>query len=287
MTPVALRSSPVDRLADFRRVFADVVAARADCRNGAVRDAFARVPRHEFLGPGPWSFTERGEAASSDDPALAYQDVALGLARGIPTGLPSLHARCIDACAVRVGERVIHVGAGSGYYTAILAELVGERGPVMAFEVDADLGRRARMNLSAWPWVRVETSSGVTFENASADVVYVSAGVEELPLGWLHALEPRGRLLFPLVPAGEEGAMVLVRSIGSSTIFSAKFVCRARFLPCVGTQDDQVRSRLSDAFRRSDVDSIRSLRIEPEAPDETSWFAGRGWWLSTRLAAKR
>jgi protein-L-isoaspartate(D-aspartate) O-methyltransferase len=268
-------------------VFADVVTLRADCRDKAVRDAFARVPRHEFMGQDPWFFTEHGEGVQASDPAIAYQDVGLGLTRGVPTGLPSLHARCIAACGVRPGERVIHVGAGTGYYTAILAELVGERGPVIAFELDRGLVQRAQKNLSQWPWVRLEASSGVTFEKATADVIYVSAGVEELPLGWLQALGPRGRLLFPLVPAGEEGVMVLVRSIGSPTIFSAKVVCRARFVPCVGTEDELVRSRLSDALRAGGVDSIRSLRIAPEVPDESAWFAGGAWWFSTRLAAKR
>jgi len=252
-----------------------------------VQGAFERVPRHEFLGPGPVFFTEHGAGVEADDPAIAYQDVALGLTKGVPTGLPSLHARCIAACALRPGERVIHVGAGTGYYTAILAELVGERGPVLAFEVDRGLAQRAQKNLSPWPWVRTEASSGVTFEKASADVIYVSAGVEELPPGWLHALGSRGRLVFPLVPGGEEGVMVLVRSIDSPAIFSAKVICRARFVPCIGTENERVRTRLSEALRRDGGESIRSLRIEPEVPDDSAWFAGGAWWFSTRLAAKR
>lgn len=277
----------MDRLADFRGVFADVVMARADSRDRTIRSAFARVPRHEFIGQGPWFFGERGEAVPSDDPAIAYQDVGMGIARGVPTGLPSLHARCIAACGPRTGERVLHVGAGTGYFTAILAELVGERGPVMAFELDPELAQRAQKNLAAWPWVRVEASSGVTFEKATADLVYVSAGVEELPLAWLRALAPGGRLLFPLVPAGEEGAMVLVRSIDSPSVFSAKLVCRARFVPCIGTENEATGRRLSEAFRQRDVDSIRSLRLTSEVPDDSAWFVGQGSWLSTRLAAKR
>jgi protein-L-isoaspartate(D-aspartate) O-methyltransferase len=268
-------------------VFAEVVTLRADCRDRALCGAFARVPRHEFMGQDRWFFTEHGEGVHADDPAIAYQDVGMGLTKDVPTGLPSLHARCIAACAVKPGERVIHVGAGTGYYTAILAELVGERGPVLAFELDRGLAQRAQKNLSPWPWVRLEASSGVTFEKAKADVIYVSAGVEELPLGWLHALGPRGRLLFPLVPSGEEGVMVLVRSIGSAAIFSAKLICPARFVPCIGTEDERVRTRLSQALRGGRADSIRSLRIEPEVPDESAWFVGGAWWFSTRLAAKR
>src|SRR5262245_30598186 len=131
----------MDRIADFREVFAQVVVTRAGCRAPSIRAAFASVPRHEFLGAGPWHFTEYGDITPSDDAALVYQDIGIGLVpeRGIPTGLPSLHARCIAASAPKKGDRVVHIGAGSGYYTAILAELVGDEGHVNAFEIDMEL----------------------------------------------------------------------------------------------------------------------------------------------------
>ena len=276
----------MDRIADFRRVFAQVVMARADCRDPAIHEAFARVPRHEFVGPGPWYFTEQGGPAESDDPAILYQDVGMALARdrGIPTGLPSLHARCIAACAVRAGERVIHIGAGSGYYTAILAELVGEAGQVVAFEIDEDLAARARQNLRTWPWARVESMSAVAIEGPEADVIYACAGVEELPQGWLKALRSGGRLLFPLVPNGEEGAMLLVRDIGSPALFSAEFICPARFVPCIGAQDEEARDRLARAFRLKNHESVRSLGVHPAEPGDSPWFSGSGFWLSTMPA---
>src|SRR6202022_2472824 len=123
---------------------------------------FSEVPRHEFIGPSPWYFHEHSGPVNSDDPALLYQDVGMGLApeRGIPTGLPSLHARCIAACDLRGGEHVLHIGAGTGYFTAILAELVGESGSVVGFEVDTALGEAAVHNLRRWRQVRVELTSG-------------------------------------------------------------------------------------------------------------------------------
>ena len=62
-----------------------------------------------------------------DDPARLYDDVlvAIDLARGINNGQPSLHALAMEALAPAGGETVIHIGAGAGYYSAILAELVG------------------------------------------------------------------------------------------------------------------------------------------------------------------
>jgi protein-L-isoaspartate(D-aspartate) O-methyltransferase len=52
-----------------------------------------------------------------------YQDIGIGIATGIPSGLPSLHARLLDAIGLAHGRRVMQVGAGTGYFTAILAEL--------------------------------------------------------------------------------------------------------------------------------------------------------------------
>jgi len=272
----------MDRVTDFRQVFAQVVVSRAGCCDPSIREAFARVPRHEFVGPGPWYFNEH-DATPSDDPALVYQDVGMGLApeRGIPTGLPSLHARCLAACAPRVGNRVVHVGAGSGYYTAILAELVGETGRVNAFEIDADLAARARENLRRWPWAHVEPASGAHAALGEADLIYVNAGVQQPPRAWLDALRPEGRLVFPLTPGEGEGGMLLVRHVGSARVFSAKFLCRARFMQCVGTEDEEAGRRLAEAFAGGDHDSVRSLRLHPEEPDGSAWFSGRGWWLST------
>jgi protein-L-isoaspartate(D-aspartate) O-methyltransferase len=227
--------------------------------------------------------TEQRDFTPSADPALVYQDIAMGLApeRGIPTGLPSLHARCMEACALKPGERVVHIGAGSGYYTAILAELVGETGQVIAFEIDEPLAARARENLRPWPWVRVAPVSGVDAMPAAADLIYVSAAVQQPPLSWLDALGAGGRLAFPLTPGNEEGAVLLVRHVGSSRVFSAEFICRARFVPCIGAQDSEVITRLGEAFRSGNHDSVRSLRLHPEPPDDSAWFSGRGFWLST------
>ena len=101
----------MERLADFRDVYAQMVVARGGCPDDeALRRAFATVPRHAFLGPGPWTVAEEGSRTPTDDPALIYQDVGIGLAPSIPTGLPSLHARFLAALHVAPGERVVQVG---------------------------------------------------------------------------------------------------------------------------------------------------------------------------------
>jgi protein-L-isoaspartate(D-aspartate) O-methyltransferase len=274
-----------DRLTDFRTVFAQMVVARGGCKDPRIRAAFERVPRHEFLGPGPWYVSEQGGATPSADPALAYQDVAMALApeRGITTGLPSLHARCIEACAPQPGERVVHIGAGAGYFTAILAELVGEGGSVLAYEIDPPLAERATAMLAGRRQVRVESRSGVTAIEGPVDLIYVCAGLQQIPVPWLAALAPGGRLAVPLTPGTDEGGMLLVTHVGNPRAFAARFLCPARFIPCLGATDAEAGQRLAAAFHASAREDVRSLRLttRSDGPDETVWFAGDGWWLST------
>jgi protein-L-isoaspartate(D-aspartate) O-methyltransferase len=256
-----------------------MVVSRAGRPNDLVLlRAFATVERHRFLGSGPWIVSEDGTRTGSDDPALVYQDVGIGLAPGVPTGLPSLHASLLAAARIRPGALVMHVGAGTGYFTAILAELVGSAGRVYAYEIDESLAARARVNVEPWPWVTVETRSGVCSPRQPVDLVYVNAGVQQLPRAWIDALSPGGRALFPLVPGNSEGAVFAIQH--ESRGYSARLVSRARFVPCIGAQDETARGRLIEAFHGASCDAVRSLHFAPEQPDGTVWFAGNDWWLS-------
>jgi len=269
----------MERLADFRNVFAQLVVARGGCaQNAALLHAFASVPRHMFLGLGPWTVSEHGTLTLGDDPATVYQDIGFGLDAGIPTGLPSLHAALLDTAAPKPGERVIHVGAGTGYYTAILAELVGATGHVHGFEINEALAARARTNLAAWPRAFVEARSGVLVPDRPVDLIYVNAGVQQLPRAWIDALAPDGRLVVPLMPTRGHGAVFVIGREAHG--YSARMLCPARFVPCIGTQDTALGERFEEAFRGTALASVRSLRLsEPPAP--SACLSGAGWWLSS------
>lgn len=282
-----LPSREMERLADFRNVYAQVVVAVAGCgEDERLLRAFASVPRHLFLGPGPWGVAAGGKRTGSTDAALVYQNVGFGLAPGIPNGLPSLHAELLHAADLRAGERAMHVGAGAGYYTAILAELVGPSGRVIGFEIDDALASRAQKNLAGWPWAVVEPRSGLVVPEQPVDLIYVNAGVQQFPLVWLEALSPRGRIIFPLVPGDGTGAVFMVQRGVETAAHSVRFVSRAQFVPCIGTQDPEVAMRLSDVFRGDSCERVTSLHLAPEVADETAWFVGDGWWLSTASAWK-
>ena len=96
------------------------------------------------------------------DPVYLYTDDVIGILpeRNLNNGQPSLHAALIAAAAPQPGEHVVHVGAGVGYYTAILAELVGATGRVAAIEFDAELAARATANLAQTPHVRAVHGDG-------------------------------------------------------------------------------------------------------------------------------
>lgn len=272
-----------------RDFFARLITAQARAQDPRLQAAFRETRREDFLGPGPWrAFTAGGYLdIPPGDAGLVYQDVpiALDAARGINNGQPSLHAVCLAALAPREGEHALHIGAGTGYYTAILARLVGaERaggGEVDAYEIEPDLAKRAAANLEAYPGVRVHARSGVEEPLPRADVIYVSAGASGPAPAWLAALRPGGRLLFPLTGARGTGMMLLATRGENPQAWAARLLIPVAFIPCTGSP--QAGEQLEAALERGGWREVRSLRIGTP-PDASAWYRGAGWWLSTQPA---
>lgn len=280
---IARMSSEPDPLAECRAAYASEVLAHFGTADPDVEAAFAKVPREVFLGPPPWSIGSGGTEswAVTSDPASLYQDklVVLDGFKGINNGQPSLHARCIAALRLTPRDRVLHIGAGTGYYTAILAELAGS---VAAYEIEPRLAARAAENLARWPnvTVRVESATGRTLPEA--DAIYVNAGASHPDPFWLDALRDGGRLMFPLTGDERWGGMLLVERRGPG--FGARFVSKCGFINCAGVRDPVTAARLTSVFREGGEDRVRSLRRQPSA-GATVWFAGDGWYLSTEPSA--
>jgi protein-L-isoaspartate(D-aspartate) O-methyltransferase len=278
-----------DKLQALRRTYAEHITALAGIAPGTGKGseivaAFASIPREKFVEPPPWRiFSSEGQSqATSDDPAVFYQDVLvpLGAWRGLNNGQPSLHALCINALAPQKGERAVHVGAGTGYYTAVLALLVGETGRVDAYEIEPELACRAAANLAGFPQVAVHGTSGAVGPLPGCDIIYVNAAASEPLDVWLDALRPEGRLLFPLEPEGDAGQMLLVTRKADGA-YSARFLTRVQFVPCAGAQSPLAARALEAAFRKQDPRHVNRLHRNNQ-PDSTCWCAGQGWWLSTR-----
>jgi len=241
------------------------------------------VPREDFAGPPPWRIGSGGlfGQTTGDDPARLYDDVliAIDARRGINNGQPSLHAQAIDALGLKEGETVVQIGAGAGYYTAILARLVGPQGRVVAYEIEPDIAERAKANLARYSRVEVRARSGVE-DLPKADAIYVNAAASHPPRAWLDALKVGGRLLFPLQAAHSTGAMLLVTRAERGEAWPARFLAGVVFIACEGAQDPTIGRKLDAAFRRGGSGAVRSLRLGG-APSRSDWLSGDGWALST------
>ncbi|WP_246711057.1 protein-L-isoaspartate O-methyltransferase family protein [Rhizobium leguminosarum] len=192
-----------DELKIVRRAYAKQITAAVRIVDERVEAAFADVPREDFLGPGPWPIFRMRKAyvpTPTADPVYLYTDDIVGIVpeRHINNGQPSLHAFLLSQSALQAGEHIVHVGAGAGYYSAIMAHLVTASGRVTAIEFEPQLAARAKANLTPYRNVSVIQGDGSFVAFDSADVIYVNAGATRPADTWLDRLNDGGRVVFPL-----------------------------------------------------------------------------------------
>ncbi len=274
-----------------RRAYAEELRATSPvlCHEGVV-EAFATVPRERFLGPGPWKILpgprSRETYVTPDcDPRRVYHDVLVPLdeERDINNGQPSLWTFMFDRLGVKPGEHVLQVGAGTGYYSAVLAELTGEAGRVTAVEYDDRLAVRAAENLAPWSQVDLVHGDGATIDPGGVDVVVAFAGVTHPAPHWLDQLRDGGRLMVGLTATDWWGLMLMATRSGET--FGAEALGPCGFVPFVG-RDEDAAERLGKALKRlrgKDV-PIASLHLgtPPVGAKRQVWYAGPGFWLSRK-----
>ncbi len=235
-----------------RKLFAERICGLAGSDNPHILAAFAKVPREDFVGPGPWRISDGWgyHFTQSADPSNVYHDVLIALdeAAGVNNGQPSLYATLFDQLAVSRGETALHVSAGTGYYSAILAELVGFAGKVTAYEIDPALAAKARAALAPWPQVELIAGDGVKAVLEPVDVILVSAGLAFPPASWLDALKPAGRLLFAMTTRDARGRMLLATRKGP-TSFRARFSTPVAFIEAIGGRNPAGEARTRRRLR--------------------------------------
>jgi protein-L-isoaspartate(D-aspartate) O-methyltransferase len=271
---------------DARRSFAEELRFVARLGDQRVVDAFAAVPRERFVGPGPWRILHISDGYWSTpdaDPRHLYHNVLVALdeSTGLNTGEPSLWAYHFDRLGIRAGNRVLQIGAGSGYFTAILAEIVGQSGKVLGLEVEPRLAIAAQGNLAGWPQASVRRVEGIVPVEGQWDIVIAFAGATAPPRAWLDALAPGGRALIPMTGAERSGFMLRLDRLGPG--FSARSAGRVGFFHCVGARDDGEAAVLTRAlYDPRGQGQLRSLRRDPHGREESCWLHGNGWCLSKR-----
>jgi protein-L-isoaspartate(D-aspartate) O-methyltransferase len=284
-----------------RRWFAEDLRVAAGIKTDSIVNAFARVPREKFVGPAPWRMGTRlmrmggpllEYQTFEGDPAVLYHDVVVALdeQREINNGQPSLWAKLFEECQPRSGERMLHLGCGTGYYTAILAEIAGPNSSVHGVEVEPGLAERAKEALACWPNVTVAGGDGVVVAADAWDLIVVSAGATHPLSSWLAGLRPNGRLLFPLTadspnPRSGNGAMLLI-SRRADGAFAARFLTPAGFVHFEGGREPEASARLLQALRQRflKASEVHSLRQDQHEEEETCWLHANTFCLSYRNA---
>lgn len=269
--------------------YAEELHYAAPVKSKDVVRAFATVPRERFLGPGPWLIctgagADKYWSTEDADPAHVYHNVVIGMLpeKGLNNGQPGLWAMLFDRLDFAPGKRVLHLGCGAGYYSAILAEIVGPSGSVMAIDREEGLVARAVEALKPWPQAKALAADGATYQPEASDIIVASAGVTHPLPHWLDALLPGGQLMLPLTGEGGWGQTLLVTRRQEGEGFAARFAGYVGIYHFAGARDAEMAKRVDRAFGRRDMADLKSLRRDAHAEDESCWLHGEGWCLSRR-----
>lgn len=277
----------------LRAHFADEVMLTAGLQDPALRSAFARVPRERFFGPGPWQVAVMGFpnpssyrylSTADDRPEALYHNVALALdtSLSLVTALPSSVALCLHDLALQPGERVLHLGAGVGYYTAVIAELVGPSGRVWATEVHEALGARAQQALQAWPQVQLAVRADLPPAEDALDALFINTGVTHVVPDWLDRLAPGGRLLLPLTAALDAHVSVglWIHITREAQGWTARATTPAVGYSAVGLRHPGMEAVLRHAMASGRITQVRRLRRDAHAPEPSCVLHHPGACLS-------
>ncbi|MET8707196.1 methyltransferase, FxLD system [Streptomyces californicus] len=185
--------TPTSDAARLRNALVDQLRADGSARAPGVETALRTVPRHVFVPDVPL------EDAYANAPVhIKYDTDGSSISCASQPGVVALMLDQLDA---QQGERVLELGAGTGYNAGLLAHLVGESGHVTTLDVDDDLVEGARAHLSAAGITNVEavTRDGALgyAEGAPYDRIIATVGAHGVPHAWLQQLAPEGRLLVP------------------------------------------------------------------------------------------
>jgi protein-L-isoaspartate(D-aspartate) O-methyltransferase len=193
-------------------------------RDPRVLAAFGRVPRRFFV--------------PEDAQPYAEGDHPLEIGFGQTISQPYIVAAMTEALDLRPGDRVLEVGTGSGYQTAVLAELLPLGSTLRTIELVPELSARAERTLRELGYdnvlFRVGDGSKGWPEAAPYDAILVAAAPEEVPSALLEQLAPAGRLVIPVGPDPEHQELQLWRKLPGSGLLDRKILMHVRFVPLRG-----------------------------------------------------
>lgn len=172
---------------ELNKTLVDTIKKNNLLKSSRVAGAFMVVDRAEFLPD-----------EKRDD---AYSDVPIEIPGHVPTSQPSAVAFMLELLDPRPGEKILEIGTGSGYVTALLAELVGKSGRVYSIELMPILNEFAQVNLEQFGYGNIKLYSGDGKEGISSGAIYdkiiSGAEVKEIPAAWQEQLKNGGVIVTP------------------------------------------------------------------------------------------
>lgn len=278
-----------------RRFYAEEVQMVASLNSAALVDALATVPRERFLPPGPWTIRSEVDIGAPPrqtpdaDPRHVYHNVAIAIdaARTLFNGMPSLIAMAIEVLGLAPGARALHIGTGTGYYTALMGACVGESGRVVGLEADEELAARAKTNLASAPWVDVRHGDGTAPLGETFDAILVNAGTTHPPAVWLDALDTGGRMIIPLTASiGPmrnigKGLMLLLTRSDDRVSLAARVVTFVAIFNAVGARDETLNAELWKALQKMPFPPLKRLRRDPHENGSECWLHAPTFCLTT------
>jgi protein-L-isoaspartate(D-aspartate) O-methyltransferase len=276
-------------LEQLRRFYSEELRIVAGLESPDLVSAFARVPRERYLGAPPWKFSSGNSLKQSSYRTTCsvrdvYHDVfvALKSEKFLNNGQPSMIARLIAALNLSPGKRVFHCGCGTGYYTAIMAEVVGSDGSVIAAEIDSTLAEIAVTNLKDYDHVKVLSRDGADVNPVPCDAILINAGVTHPHPAWLDGLSEGGVLVLPLSVGRKlsvNDAMVLAITRRHDQ-FAAELLSIMTIYSSPSMRDPILQSMLNDSFESHAMLRLKSARKDDHDRTDTCIVHAAGFCLS-------
>jgi protein-L-isoaspartate(D-aspartate) O-methyltransferase len=197
------------------RKFIEQLIQEGRIKTKAISNAFFKIDRIDFV---PEGF--KGEA---------YLDIPIPIYHGMTTSQPSTIAFMLEKLLPEKGDKVLEIGTGSGYLTALLAVLVGKNGRVFSVEYFPKLKEFAESNLRRYNFKNIKLLTGDgkkgLLEEAPFDKIISSAEVKEIPRAWEEQLKIGGSILTPI-----DSKIVLAKKVAEDR-FDAEFFSAFSFVP--------------------------------------------------------
>ena len=216
---MAERESSNKIQSDRRALF---ISLRRSIRSQAVLKAMERVPRELFV-----PIAERNKA---------YMDIALAIGEGQTISQPYIVAVITEALRLQPTDRVLEVGAGSGYQAAVLAELVPDS-KIVTVELIRSLAQRARETLDRNGYMNVIVEDATEIlgcpERGPYEAIVVSAAVPSLSPSLIAQLTVGGRMV---VPVGDRDQQELICVLRTGEGVSLRMLGPCRFVPLLGRE---------------------------------------------------